>query len=175
MIGSYMQNMLMLRVSRDSAKRFSVSIGSRPFLFFRELSQLDTWSPKGANCREILVWKRKKNLLHFYANMPSLNEFIGNVNLTVCIEICSQDSQDTNQKTVWGVVPAATKKIWFVRFQGVSLQNAVDKVFGGYFTDRDWRITDQSWPLTPIFNLASNRSNRTTNHNLRSISRKLKQ
>lgn len=46
---------LILRVSRDSAKRFSVSIGSRPFLFFRELSKLDTWSPKGANCRKILV------------------------------------------------------------------------------------------------------------------------
>ena len=158
MIGSYMQNMLMLRVSRDSAKRFSASIGCRPFLFFRELSQLDTWSLKGANCREILVWKRKKNLPNFYANMPSLNGFIGNVNLTVCVEIWSQD---TNQKTVWGVVLAATKKIWFVRFQRVSLQNAVDKVFGGYFTDRNWRITDQSWPLTPIFNLASNRP-RTT-------------
>ena len=27
---------------------------------------------------------------------------------------------------------------------------------GGYFTDRDWNITDQSWPFTRIFNLASN-------------------
>ena len=135
MIGSYTQNMskyviVLLGVSRDSAKRFSVSIGSRPFLFFRELSKLDTWSPKGANCRKILVWKRKKNLLQFYANVPSLNEFIGSVNLTVCLEIWSEDSQDTNQKTVWGVALAATKKIWFVRFQGVSLQNAVDEVFG---------------------------------------------
>ena len=62
--------------------------------------------------------------------MPSLNEFIGSVNLTVCLEIWSEDSQDTNQKTVWGVALAASKKICFVRFQGVSLQNAVDEVFG---------------------------------------------
>ena len=26
-----------------------------------------------------------------------------------------------------------------LRHEGVSLQHAVNKVFGGYFTDRDWR------------------------------------
>ena len=38
----------------------------------------------------------------------------------------------------------------------MSLQDAIDEVFGDYFTDRDWNITDQSWPFTRIFNLASN-------------------
>ena len=42
------------------------------------------------------------------------------------------------------------------------LQAAVNEVLGGYFTDH-WRITDQSWPFTRIFNLASNRPLTTIN------------
>ena len=53
------------------------------------------WSPKGANCWE--DFESKKSLLRFYANMSSLHESIGYVNITDCLEICSEDSQDTNR------------------------------------------------------------------------------
>lgn len=39
----------------------------------------------------------KKSLLRFYANMSSLHESIGYIKITDCLEIWSEDSQDTNR------------------------------------------------------------------------------
>lgn len=39
----------------------------------------------------------KKSLLRFYANMSSLHESIGYIIITDCLEIWSEDSQDTNR------------------------------------------------------------------------------
>ena len=59
-------------------------------------------SPKSVNYWENFESK-KGNLLRFYANEPSLNEFIGYVNFTDCLEIWSEDSQQTNLiKQRWG-------------------------------------------------------------------------
>ena len=52
------------------------------------------WSPKGANCWEDFESEKS---LRFYANMSSLHESIGYVNITDCLEIWSEDSQDTNR------------------------------------------------------------------------------
>ena len=89
--------MFLLRVSRDNAGHFCVSIGGRHCETFRVFTWLGMWSLKGVN-----YWqrfgnkKKKKNMICNYA-------IIENVNHTVFLEIRFSDSPTCQPQNPVGV------------------------------------------------------------------------